>query len=125
MALKLIENFPDPAISFEKIHEIHIRANPVQMMKYRLSIKLYKIHNANLENDIWIDMNFQQNFNERNTLVQIYVTESSPNWSLWADCFACWGMLDFVEDCESVGSLHSLSNWFNNGMLWHQKDREL
>ena len=42
-------------------------------MKYRLSIQLYKLYNAynQNENDNWIDLNFQQNFNDRNNFVQI------------------------------------------------------
>ena len=41
------------------------------MMKYILSIHFYKIYNATDQNDNWIDMNFQQNFNDRNNYVQI------------------------------------------------------
>ena len=46
------------------------------MMKYRLSIQLYKLYNANNgnENENWIDLNFQQNFNDRNNYVQIFDT---------------------------------------------------
>ena len=58
----------------EKLHEIHNKGKPEDMMKYRLSIQLYKLYNTTTqnENDNWIDLNFQQNFNERNNLVQIY-----------------------------------------------------
>ena len=41
-------------------------------MEYRLAIQLYKTKNANDENNNWIDLNFQQNFNERSNWVQIY-----------------------------------------------------
>ena len=42
-------------------------------MKYRLAIQLYKLYNAinQNDNDNWIDLNFQQNFNDRNNFVQI------------------------------------------------------
>ena len=49
---------------------IYIR-NEIQ---YRLSIQLYKLYNTMTPdgNEDWIDLNFQQNFNERNNHVQIY-----------------------------------------------------
>ena len=40
-------------------------------MKYRLAIQLYKVYNGRTENQDWIDLNFQQNFNGRNIHVQI------------------------------------------------------
>ena len=43
----------------------------IQVELYRLAIQLYKIFNASIENENWIDLNFQQNFNDRNTRVQI------------------------------------------------------
>ena len=39
---------------------------------YRLSIQLYKTYNGYINNDDWIDMNFQQNFNARNDYVPIF-----------------------------------------------------
>ena len=41
------------------------------MMKYRMAIQLYKIYNSKTENMDWIDLNFQQNFNDRNLHVRI------------------------------------------------------
>ena len=58
-------------IGFEQLHEMHKRATPIKMMKYRLALQLYKIYNGGNENQDWIDLNFQQNFNERNIHVQI------------------------------------------------------
>ena len=43
----------------------------MDMMKYRLSIQLYKLYNGCYTNDDWIDLNVQQNFNSRQSLVQI------------------------------------------------------
>ena len=40
-------------------------------MKYKLAIQLYKIYNGRMENEDWIDLNLQQNFNNRNNHVQI------------------------------------------------------
>ena len=36
-------------------------------MKYKLSLQLYKVNNED-----WIDMNYQQNFNTRLDCVQIF-----------------------------------------------------
>ena len=42
------------------------------MMKYRQSIQLFKIFNNDDQNDDWVDLNFQQNFNARNDSIQLY-----------------------------------------------------
>ena len=51
MALKLMERSPDPMLSYEKLHEINKRAKPGQMMKYKLTIQLYKIYNSDTMTD--------------------------------------------------------------------------
>ena len=71
MALRLYETHYDNMISYERLHEIHGRATPFKMMKYRMAIQLYKIYNGRSQNEDWIDLNFQQNFSNRNTCVQI------------------------------------------------------
>ena len=43
----------------------------MDMMKYRLSIPLYKTYNRYITDDDWLDMNFQQNFNARPSSVKI------------------------------------------------------
>ena len=70
-ALKLLNNVNDLRILYEQLHRIHKRALAMNMMKYRLSIQLYKTYNGCIVNDGWIDMNFQQNFNSRLNFVQI------------------------------------------------------
>ena len=42
------------------------------MMKYRLAIQLFKTYNGAIVNDDWMDLNNQQNFNERFNCVQIF-----------------------------------------------------
>ena len=76
MALKLTENCQDLLISYERMHDLHKRGKPQDMMKYRLPIQLYKLYNANnhMENVNWMDLNLQQNFNDRNNFVQIFET---------------------------------------------------
>ena len=71
IALKLCETQYDNMMGYERLHEIHKRGTPVKMMKYRLAIQLFKLYNSRTETQDWIDLNFQQNFNERMTKVQI------------------------------------------------------
>ena len=40
-------------------------------MKYKLSVQLYKLYNGTQRNADWIDLNFQQNFNNRQKYVLI------------------------------------------------------
>ena len=67
-----MERSPDPMLSYEKLHEINKRAKPCQMMKYKLAIQLYKIYNSDTMNVDWLDLNFQQNFDHRNNLVNFF-----------------------------------------------------
>ena len=71
IALRICGSMAELDLSFERIHELHKRATPKQMMNYRLALQLYKIQNTTLRNDDWVDLNFQQNFNERNDMFHI------------------------------------------------------
>ena len=46
----------------------------MEMMKYKLAVQLFKIYNGAMINDDWLDLNDQQNFNERFNSVQIFDT---------------------------------------------------
>ena len=56
----------DWSTSFKQIHLIHKRVMPQQMMKYKHSLELYRLYNSNGDRDDWMDLNFQQNHNNRN-----------------------------------------------------------
>ena len=71
-ALKTLNNCRDLQISYDQLHRLHKRATPTGMMKYRLSIQLFKTYNGAIINDDWMDLNNQQNFNERYNYVQIF-----------------------------------------------------
>ena len=43
------------------------RAPPVKMSTYKLSLQLFKLYNSEKMSQDWIDLNYQQNFNGRNT----------------------------------------------------------
>ena len=61
-----------PNTSYEVIHRLTKRANPVQMSNYKHAIQLYKLHNSTIMTDDWLSLNFQQNFNGRNDKLQIF-----------------------------------------------------
>ena len=71
-ALKLLGNKSDLRTSYDQLHRIHKRAPPLDVMKYRLAIQLFKLYNDNGTTDDWIDLNLQQNFNSRQTCVRIH-----------------------------------------------------
>ena len=75
MALKLCEPQYDNMMGYDRLHEVQNRATPMKMMKYRLAIQLYKIYNNKSESQDWLDLNFQQNFNDR--YQHVYITDVS------------------------------------------------
>ena len=70
-ALKLCENNTKIRKSYATLHALNKIATPEKMMIYKMSIQLHKIYNSQNMNEDWIDLHFQQNFNERNDKVQI------------------------------------------------------
>ena len=63
-------------MSFDQIHVINNRATPSQIMLYKHLLLLYKIWNDKIYYNDWIALNFQQNFNERNSTVKIFETSN-------------------------------------------------
>ena len=70
-ALRLLNNTSDLRTSYEQLHKLQGRATPTNMMKYRLSIQLFTLYNGEDMSDDWLDLNHQQNFNNRQKYVQI------------------------------------------------------
>ena len=70
-ALKLLNNVSDLRMSHEQIHRLQKRAMPMDMLKYRLSIQLYKIYNTTTVDEDWVDLNVQQSFNARTNTLHI------------------------------------------------------
>ena len=56
----------DWSTSYEQIHLIHNRAATQQMMKNKHCLELFRLYNGNDDRDDWMDLNFQQNHNNRN-----------------------------------------------------------
>ena len=40
-------------------------------MKYRLSLELFRLYNSEVQNEAWMDMNVQQNVNQRQKFVHL------------------------------------------------------
>ena len=54
------------------MHNLAKRGTPENMCKYKNALQLYKLHNSTNMSEDWISLNLQQNFNARNTKIQIY-----------------------------------------------------
>ncbi len=55
----------EKSISFIQLHKLASRAAPIQQMKYKHSLKLFKIFNDHHRGLGWVDLNFNQNFSRR------------------------------------------------------------
>ena len=58
--LKVCTGFIGYAISFENLHKMCKRATPEQMMKYKLSLCLFKLYNSNFNSIEFVLLNFNQ-----------------------------------------------------------------
>ena len=54
-----------------KIHTDEYQHDEHEQKIYRLAFQLYKIYNQTIDNEDWIDMNIQQNFDNRNKFIQL------------------------------------------------------
>ena len=70
-ALKMINNESDLRTSYHQLHSQEKRATPMKFAKYKLAVQLHKIYNRTDDNEDWMDMNINQNFNARNEYFHI------------------------------------------------------
>ena len=52
-------------MSYEHLHTISQRPTPLKLKKYSHAILLHKVTNDQNQTKDWLDLNFNQNFNER------------------------------------------------------------
>ena len=64
-ALKVCTPSYHDRMSYSELHSINSRATPEQMCLYKHSLLLYKLYNQEVPYLDWININFQQNFNNR------------------------------------------------------------
>ena len=76
-ALKLLGNKSDLRISNEQRDKMNGRATPIQMMKYKHSLLLFKLCNDTLQSsEDWVDLNWNQLFNNRSNKVRLFDTSN-------------------------------------------------
>ena len=75
-ALKVCMYYPDPMMSFERIHAINKRATPNAIMNYNLGIQLYKLYNTREHSLEWLHLNQNQILTSRQTRFQILRSNS-------------------------------------------------
>ena len=68
--------YPDPMMSFERIHAINKRATPNAIMNYNLGIQLYKLYNTKEHSLEWLHLNQNQILTSRQTRFQILRSNS-------------------------------------------------
>ena len=73
-ALKICTPQYHDRMSYRELHSINNRATPDQMCLYKHSLLLYKLINLELPHLDWIDINFQQNFNNRSSYMNFFKT---------------------------------------------------
>ena len=64
-------------ISYDRLHSTLKRATPQAIIKYNHAILLYKTYNSEHQDADWLDINFNQNFNERANKVNFYDTSKN------------------------------------------------
>ena len=78
-ALKLCLTNYDPMISFNNIHSLSNRATPEKYCIYKHALLLHKIYNSHTPKLDWIALNFNQNFNSRNSK---FMSHSRSNYKI-------------------------------------------
>ena len=76
-ALKLCYPAYNNMISYDQLHSTLKRATPQAIIKYNHAILLYKTYNSEHQDTDWLDINFNQNFNERANKVIFYDTSKN------------------------------------------------
>ena len=72
--LKLCTKLYDRSMSFETLHTLNNRATPEQFTVYRHAILLHKVYNDHSMSNNWLDLFFNQQFNNRQKTVKFFNT---------------------------------------------------
>ena len=75
-ALKLCTPTYHDRMSFAELHAINKRATPTQMCIYKHALLLYKLLKTEIPSLDWIDLNFQQSFNQREQTFKFFSTNN-------------------------------------------------
>ena len=63
--------YPDPTLSYEKIHEMNNRATPEMFTCYKHALVLFKLYNNNTVEEEWISLNWQHQFSIRGNVFKV------------------------------------------------------
>ena len=74
--LKLCTRMYDRSMSFNTLHTLNKRATPKQFTTYRHAILLHKVYNDETTNQNWLDLFFNQQFNNRCETVKFIDTKN-------------------------------------------------
>ena len=72
VALKLFTPSYNYLMSYDTLHSINKRGTPNKMVLYIHALLLQRIYNATSASPNWVDLNFQQNFNGRMQMFNVY-----------------------------------------------------
>ena len=75
-ALKICTPSYHMMMSFYELHYINNRATPTQMSQYKLALTMFTLFNKQEPTVDWVDLNFQQIFNQRNTTLNFVNTSN-------------------------------------------------
>ena len=73
-ALKICTPSYHSFMSINKLHIVNNRATPTQMSQYKLALTMFTVFNTQEPILDWVDLNFQQTFNQRNTTLNFVNT---------------------------------------------------
>ena len=94
-ALKVCMYYPDPMMSFERIHTVNKRVTPNPMMNYNLGIQLYKLYNTREHSLEWLQLDQNQILTSWQTHFQILRSNSLRiGLNALADRIAYWHCLE-------------------------------
>ena len=75
--LKLCYPTYNNLISYERLHETQNRATPTAIINYNHALLCYQVYNSENSTKDWLDIHFNQNFNNRNHNVNFHDTSSN------------------------------------------------
>ena len=88
--LKVCYRMYDRTISFERLHNLMKRPTPKELMELKHALLLHKVYNSEIPNQDWLDLFFNQNFNNRNTKVNFIDTSTyKQGKNLLTNRFTC------------------------------------
>jgi hypothetical protein len=88
--LKLCCPAYDRSISYERLHNITKRPIPKTIMKFKHALLLHKVYNSENADHNWLELFFNQNFNERNNMANFVDTSNfKQGKNLLSNRFSC------------------------------------